>query len=77
MTATKAQMAATRRWRAKALDRLEVQTRKELEIPERIAAAVEAGRASSRQEYITKAILSALERDGIMIRNGESQKGED
>ena len=65
MPTTKAHMAATRRYRAKSLDRIEVQARKELRFPDRIAAAVEAGRAASRQDYIIRAISEALDRDGI------------
>ena len=65
MTATKAHLAANRRWKSKAIDILQIEARKELCIPDRVRAAVEAGKSVSRQRYIIDAILSALERDGI------------
>lgn len=52
-------------WQAEKIDRMTIKPRKELRLPERIQNAVEKGCASSRQEYIVKAVLEALERDGI------------
>lgn len=52
-------------WQKENTDFIAFRARKELCIPDRIQRAVAAGKASSRQEYITKAILAALERDGI------------
>ena len=52
-------------WKRENTDRIQITPRKQLHLPERIAAAVEAGRAGSRQEYIIGAICERLERDGI------------
>ena len=65
MPVTSARIRATIKYREKSLDRIEIQTQKRLAIPARIAAAVEAGRAASRQDYIIRAITEALDRDGI------------
>ena len=54
-----------RAWKRENIDTIRAEARKELRLPERIAAAVDAGRASSRQEYIIGAICERLERDGI------------
>ena len=54
-----------REWKIRETDRITIEPRKLLQIPARIAAAVEAGRAASRQEYIIRAITEALDRDGI------------
>ncbi len=54
-----------RAWKIKEIDRITIEPRKLLQIPARIAAAVEAGRAASRQDYIIRAITEALDRDGI------------
>lgn len=52
-------------WKKENTDRIQITPRKDLRLPERIAAAVDAGRAGSRQEYIIGAICERLERDGI------------
>ena len=50
-------------WQAEHIDRISIKPRKELKLPERIQAAVDHGLAASRQDYIIKAVLEALEHD--------------
>ena len=52
-------------WKAGNIDRIVIQPRKGLKLPQRLQSAVEGGNASSKQEYIIKAIQTALDRDGI------------
>ena len=63
--AKKQNYAQIRAWRTAKTDRIEIQPRKELNIPARIQAAIDAGCADSRQEYIIDAISAALDRDGF------------
>ena len=65
MPEKKQDAAKIRAWKKAKIDRIIFEARKEMRLPERIAAAVEAGRAGSRQEYIIGAICERLERDGI------------
>ncbi len=53
-------------WKAKNVDRIVFEPRKEKQFPARLAAAIEAGKAASRQEYIIAAVEAALERDGFI-----------
>ena len=57
--------AKIKAWQTANTDRIEIKPRKELNIPARIQAAIDAGCADSRQEYIIDAISAALDRDGI------------
>ena len=52
-------------WKAANVDRIIVQPRKGLKLPQRLQSAVDNGKASSKQEYIIKAIQTALDKDGI------------
>lgn len=54
-----------RAWKNANVHRVTIEIRKELDIPNRIAAAVDAGYAASRQDYIIKAVSERLERDGF------------
>ena len=65
MAMTKPNYAAIDRWKHEKTDRIQVSSRKEDRLPERIEAAVAAGKAKSRQAYIIAAVKAALERDGI------------
>lgn len=65
MPGKKQDAAKIRAWKTANVDTIRAEARKGLHLPERIAAAVEAGRAGSRQEYIIGAICERLERDGI------------
>lgn len=62
-------------WKAENVDRIVIQPRKEKRIPERLQAAVNRGKASSKQEYIITAIEAALKRDEITIE-GQGEKSE-
>ena len=53
-------------WKAQNVDRIVIEPRKDKLLPARLKAAVEAGKATSRQEYIITAIEEALSRDGIL-----------
>ncbi len=53
-------------WKAKNVDRIVFEPRKEKQFPARLAAAIAAGKAGSRQEYIIAAVETALARDGFM-----------
>lgn len=65
MAAKKQDWTKTAAWQAVNVDRIEIKPRKDLHLLDRIAAAVDAGRAGSRQDYIIGAICERLERDGI------------
>ena len=54
-----------KKWNGENTDRLEIKPRKELAFPTRIDAAIAAGLANSRQDYIINATLQRLERDGF------------
>ena len=53
------------KWKLENTDRIVIQPRKDLNLPDRIRQAVVTGRAASRQDYIINAVLAALERDGF------------
>ena len=53
------------KWKLENTDRIVIQPRKDLDMPDRIRQAIVAGRAASRQDYIINAVLAALERDGF------------
>lgn len=55
----------TDRWQKEHVERLTIKPRVELHLSERIQIAVDNGKAASRQDYIIKAVLEALDRDGI------------
>lgn len=50
-------------WQAENVERIVVKPNKKLNFTERIAAQVAAGKAKSRQDYIIRAVLNALEKD--------------
>lgn len=54
-------------WQAQNVDRITIKPRKELALPEMIQKAVDRGFATSRQDYIIKAVLEALDRDGVFV----------
>ena len=61
-------------WKNDKTDRIQILPRKEEFIPARIQAAIDAGKAGSRQAYILEAIREKLERDGIPeIENGSDE----
>ena len=61
-------------WKAGNVDRIVFETRKEKQFPARIAQAVEAGKAKSRQAYIISAVDAALERDGYPAPDGAGEQ---
>ncbi len=63
----------TDRWQKEHVERLTIKPRKELKLPERIQAAVDHGLAASRQDYIIKAVLEALEHDERIYQDGKSE----
>ena len=65
MAGRKQDFAKIAAWQAANIDRIEIKPRKDLHVPERVAAAVAAGCAGSRQDYIITAICERLERDGF------------
>lgn len=52
-------------WKSKNVDRIVIQSRKALSLPDKLDTAVKMGKAPSKQAYIIAAVLAALERDGI------------
>ena len=52
-------------WKAANVDRIVIQPRKALRLPQRLQEAVSRGEAASKQEYIIKAVEAALARDEV------------
>lgn len=60
-------------WKSKNVDRIVFEPRKEKQFPSRLAAAVAAGKAGSRQEYIIAAVEAALATDGFPVEDVGAQ----
>jgi len=60
-----AQLAAAARWQAANVDVIRIKPHKRDMLRERIAQAVDAGRAKSQQDYIITAVKDKLEKDGF------------
>lgn len=52
-------------WKAKKVDRIVIEPRKERQFPARLGEAVRRGKAASRQDYIISAVEKALKEDGL------------
>lgn len=63
-----------RKWKSENVTRLYLEVRNNSGLIDRMQAAVDAGKAKSRQAYILKAIASELDRDGI-APDAEQKKG--
>lgn len=62
---TKQDTAKIDAWKAENVDRIVIQPRKDRRFPDRIRAAVDQGKAASRQEYIIAAVEKALQDDNL------------
>lgn len=51
------------KWQAKNVEQILLKPNRKLNLSDRIAAQVEKGKAKSRQDYILRAVLGALEKD--------------
>lgn len=63
-------------WQEANTDLLRIRARKEANIPERIQALVEKGKAKSRQAYIVDAILAALKHEEMLLDTNKGAPGD-
>ena len=63
-------------WQAAHVEHMDIRPRRELQLGRRIARAIDAGLATSRQDYIIGAVCQRLERDGIRITEDGPEDGE-
>ena len=63
--ASRQNLKAIDAWQAEHVERITIKPNRAEGLSARIQAAVDAGKAASRQAYIIAAVKAALERDGI------------